>query len=261
MILSHQGVQGIRVGRFGLSISSACIVYRVGTTAVDVGPPNQWPRVRAFLSDARVERVVVTHHHEDHSGNGSRARRDLNLPVYLPARGIATVRDGFPLRLYQRILWGTPERFTPEPVPEEIPAGRGLRLRAIETPGHSADMSCYLEPERGWLFSGDLYLASKVRFLRADESVSQSIASLERTLALDFQVLFCAHRGVIEDGRRAVEAKLEYLRSLRDEVRALHAQGWTVAAITRRVLGREGTMTWITAGHFSKRNLVRGCLA
>ncbi len=255
----HDGVEGLRAGRFDLGISSSCILYRLKSTLIDTGPPNQWPLVRRFIRERDVERVLVTHYHEDHSGNAAHLKRETGADVFLPAEGMEFMRVGFPLRPYQRVIWGKPGRLEPLPSPEETTVEGGLRLRAVHSPGHSPDMTCYLEPERGWLFTGDLYIASKPRFMRADEDVHEQIASLRRVIELDFETVFCAHRGVVADGRAALRAKLDYLVSLRDEVRELHVRGRTVPEITRTLLGRESFMSFITFFHFSKRNLVRGC--
>ena len=256
----HEGVEGLRTGRFDLGISSSCILYRLGSTIIDTGPPNQWRVVRKFLSERDVDRVLITHHHEDHSGNGARLERDMNADVFLPSEGIELMKSGFPLRAYQRIIWGTPVRFEPQPIPDDFRLQGGVTLRAVHAPGHSVDMTCYLEPNRGWLFTGDLYIASKPRFLRADENMDQQIDSLRRVLSLEFETVFCAHRGVVATGRDAIKAKLDYLVSLRAEIRKLHAEGRGVSQIQRTLLGREGFLSLITLLHFSKRNLVRACL-
>jgi glyoxylase-like metal-dependent hydrolase (beta-lactamase superfamily II) len=263
----HEGVEGLRTGRFDLGISSSCILYRIGSTIIDTGPPNQWRVVRKFLSERDVDRVLITHHHEDHSGNGARLARDMKADVFLPSEGVELMKGGFALRAYQRIIWGTPVRFEPQPLPDDfrLPGGGGggggITLRPVHAPGHSVDMTCFLEPDRGWLFTGDLYIASKPRFLRRDENVDQQIDSLRRVLSLEFETVFCAHRGVVATGRDAIKAKLDYLVSLRAEVRKLHAEGRGVAEIQRTLLGREGFMSFITLLHFSKRNLIQACLA
>jgi glyoxylase-like metal-dependent hydrolase (beta-lactamase superfamily II) len=250
----------MRLGRYDFGISSSCILYRLGSTIIDTGPPNQWRLVRKFLSERQVNRVVITHHHEDHSGNGARMERDMNAAVFLPSEGVELMERGFPLRAYQRIIWGVPPRFQAQTVPVELTLERGYSLRAIPAPGHSSDMTCYLEPNRGWLFTGDLYIASRPRFLRADENVGDQIDSLRRVLELDFETVFCAHRGVVSNGREAIKAKLDYLVSLREEVRKLHGEGRSVREIKRMLLGKEGMLTFITMFHFSKRHLIDACL-
>ncbi len=256
----HEEVEGIRAGRFNLGLNTSSIVYRLGSTLIDTGPPNQWRVVKRFAQERDIQRALITHHHEDHSGNAARLGQEMNADVYVPRRGLEFVRDGFHLRPYQRIIWGTPRRFEPRVSPEEMELEEGWRLRAVDAPGHSPDMTCYLEPARGWLFSGDLYVTSRPRFMRADEDVDQQITSLGRVLDLEFSTVLCAHRGVVVDGHRAIRAKLDYLVSLRDEVRLLHGQGRTIGEITKVLSGRENHLSLITLYDFSKRNLVRGCL-
>jgi len=257
--IEHAGVEGIRVGRFASQINTTCILYRLGSTVIDTGPPNQWRRVRKFLGERAVSKVVVTHHHEDHSGNLARIHQQLASPVYSPAGSIARLSSGFALRLYQHVMWGRPSPVEPAPLPEALALDDGRSLVAVAAPGHSDDMTCYLEPDRGLLFTGDLYIASKTRYLRRDEDLGQQIESLRRILDLDFTTLFCSHRGVIPDGKAALGKKLAFLEELCERVAHLRAEGLGVREITHRVAGREGLMTLMTGFHFSKRNLVNAC--
>lgn len=255
----HAGVEGLRVGRIGSQLTTTCILYRVGATVIDTGPPNQWRRVRRFLEERRVGRVIVTHHHEDHSGNLAAIRSAFEPPIFSPPGSIEAIERGFALRPYQRLVWGRPGRVRPEPIAEAIEIGGGRRLAPIHAPGHSDDMTCYLDSERGQLFTGDLYIASKTRYLRDDEDLVQQLASLRKVLALDFDTVFCAHRGVVRAGKQALSKKLDFLESLCQRVAALKAEGRGVKEITRRLLGREDLMTLITGLHFSKRNLIAAC--
>ena len=254
------GLEGLRVGRFKGPINTSCIVYRLGDTVIDVGPPNQWKAVRSFLEEREARRVVVTHYHEDHAGNLARVA-ERGPEALAPALSLEPLRRGHFLRPYQLVIWGRARRAEAGQVPAEIPLRGGGRLEAVATPGHSDDSTCYLERERGWLFSGDLFISSRTKYLRKDESLPDQIASLETALELDFETLLCSHRGVIEDGKGALRRKLDFLKSLCEEVADLHAQGLDARRITRRLLGREDGMTWWTGWHFSKRNLVKGCLA
>jgi len=256
---NHTDVEGLRVGR-GAKINNTCILYRLGGTVIDTGPPNQWKQVRRFLQERDILQVLLTHHHEDHSGNGAHIHQHTGAPVKVHPSGVGCLREGFPLRLYQRIFWGQPKAFEAQAAAEEIELSEGLRLRMVHTPGHSHDSACFLEPGRGWLFSGDLFVASKPRYLRGDEDPNQQIESLERILSLDFKTVFCAHRGVLEEGRSDLGRRLDYLVTMRENVRRLRREGLPVGEITRRLLGREDWMTWMTGFHFSKRNLVTAFL-
>ncbi|MGQ0550063.1 MAG: hypothetical protein ACT4PY_10405 [Armatimonadota bacterium] len=58
-----------------------------------------------------------------------------------------------------------------------------------------------------------------------------------------------------------LQRKLDFWERLRDQARALAAQGRSPQQIRRRLLGREGTFRIITFGHFSKQNLIDKLLA
>lgn len=256
----HEGVEAVRVGRYPVGINTMAVVYRLGATIIDTGPANQWRFVRGFLREKPVRRVLLTHHHEDHSGNAANILRELGVPVLVPPLGQASLRDGYPLHLYRRVFWGTPGRFDGALLPEEIVLEDGLTLRAVHAPGHADDMTCLLEPNRGWLFSGDLFIGANTRYLRADEDYDGILRSLRLCLSHDFDVVFCAHRGIVRDGRAAIQAKLDALEALREQSRRLQQQGQSLREITRRLLGREDLVTWLSHGHFSKKNLIRGSL-
>lgn len=259
-VVTHGEVEGLRLGRFRFGINSSCLVWRLGSTLIDAGPPNQWPRLRGFAAERGIERVLLTHHHEDHSGNAGPMAEELDAEVLAPAASLALLRDGFRLRPYQRLIWGTPRRLRARPVPERVELAGGFTLRSIPTPGHAPDMTCYLEPDRGWLFAGDLYITSRPRFSRAGEELPVQIASLGRVLELEFDTVFCGHRGVVADGRRAIQEKHDYLVELRQAVLRLHAEGRSPRTITRTLLGRETALSLLTLYDFSKRNLTRACL-
>lgn len=254
--LSFRDVEGVRVGRFPGRINTTCIVYRLGDLVFDTGPPNQWRWVARFLEERQVTHVVLTHHHEDHGGNGARVQQQTGLPVLAPPGSAAFVENGFKVHLYRRIVWGRPLRFSPQPLAGSLLLNDREPVLPIDAPGHSPDMTCFLLPERGWLFSGDLYISSRPKFLRRDENPRQEIESLRRVLERDFDVVFCAHRGIVEHGRQALQDKLDFYLELQQRISELRQQGKSIRQITRELLGREEVLSWLTAFHFSKRNLI-----
>jgi len=258
--LSHQGVEGLRSGRFDWGVNTAATCYRLGSSLIDSGCANRWPQVRGFVAEQPLRQLLLTHHHEDHSGNAARIQRLTGARVLAPMQALQPLAAGWVLRPYQHLLFGRPERLNAEPVPELVELEGGYRLQVIVTPGHADDLVCYLEAERGWLFTGDLFVGERTRFLRQDEDLDAQMQSLREVLGYDFQTLFCAHRGVVKDGKRAVAAKLQHLESLCEESRALFRQGLSAAEISRRLLGREELVSLVTGYHFSKCNLIRACL-
>ncbi len=116
------------------------------------------------------------------------------------------------------------------------------------------------EPAEGWLFSGDLFIHERARYLRVDEDIWLLIASLRHALALQPKLILCAHAGVIEDACGALRRKLAFWEELAEQASALRQQGLSVNAVALRALGHEGWMSRISRGHISKRNLIRSLL-
>jgi glyoxylase-like metal-dependent hydrolase (beta-lactamase superfamily II) len=230
--------------------------YLVGNVLIDCGPPATAPELLRALEGRRVDTLLVTHHHEDHMGAAGLLgpRRGL-VPKIHPA-GIGPLEGGFPQEGYRRIAWGRPPRVRAEALGAEVRAG-SLAFEVIPTPGHSPDHVCFWERERGWLFTGDLFLAERLRYLRDDEDLGSLISSLEAVARLPLRRVFCAHRGPVRDGPAALRRKAEHLSGLRERVRELLAQGLPEREVARRAVGPEGFLTWFSRGRFSARNFVR----
>src|SRR6266404_401006 len=189
-------------------------VYLVDGLLVDSGPPNLARDVRRLVGELSVRQCVTTHHHEDHSGNHGLLAGELRITPLAHASAVSrlALADTHP-PLYRRVAWGARTPALTAPLGERVETSR-FRFQVIHTPGHATDHVALFEPERGWLFSGDLYLAPRLRYLRADEDVYAMMDSLRRVLTLEPRVLFCQHRGRVEQGAARLRDKLEFLGEL-----------------------------------------------
>jgi glyoxylase-like metal-dependent hydrolase (beta-lactamase superfamily II) len=230
--------------------------YLAGGVLVDCGPPATAAAVCDWLQGRAVEAAVITHHHEDHSGGAALLKERRGLTPLIHRAGLERLAHGFPMEIYRRVAWGRHSTVEAAPLPEVVEA-KGVRLEVVETPGHSPDHVCFFERARGWLFTGDLFLAERQRYLRMDEDFETLLASLRRVCALPVARVYCAHRGPVADGPAALRRRLDRLSSLRERVLDLLGQGLPEAEVARRAVGPEGPMTWLTFGHFSARNFVR----
>jgi len=262
---SQGPVEALRAGRYPVGLNTQAICYHIGRTMIDTGPPNQWRRVRDFADEMDasrgVDRIVVTHHHEDHAGNAGRLADHLGVPVFAPPPSLSRLKEGFDLEFYRRMVWGSPVPVGAKPMPNVLPIGDGFTLRTIQAPGHADDMVCYLVEGEGWLFSADLFIVQKPQYLRYDEHVGTLLRSLHRVLQNDIETLFCGHRGVVEDGATQLRLKARYLEALCGVARRRYRQDKrSVADIREEMLGREGMLRWISGGDFSKDNLIVSCI-
>lgn len=251
-------VQGYEVGiaPTGKPIKSVYL-YTIGSIVIDTGPHHLRKQVAAMLEGSKIATILLTHHHEDHSGNAAQLQKQLGAPVYLHAYGVNKLSQGFTILPYQHLLFGKAPALSAQPCPEIIEDEK-LTLRAIHTPGHSRDHTVYFAADEGWLFSGDLWVGEKIQFFRVDEHIDQQIESLRKIAALDFEALFCGHRPCIENGRTLIRRKLDYLVSFRQQVIDLYRQGLDVGEIARRLRTKNDlAVRLFTMGNASFAHMVR----
>lgn len=231
---------------------------------IDSGPPATARELLRWLRESgaaeELAAVVLTHHHEDHAGGAALLAEALGVPVWSPAATAERLARRRRIPLYRAAVWGRPGVCAARPLGEVFEIG-GLRLEAVPTPGHAFDHHVLFDRERRWLYSGDLYVHERVRYLRRIEEPWRHVASLRRAAALGPERLYCAHAGVVEDAAAALERKAAWWEELAAEARRLRDGGLGPRAITRRLLGPEGLFTWLSLGDFSKVNLVRALLA
>ena len=234
--------------------------YLVDGVVIDTGLNALRRDFIACLREAGAAVALNTHAHEDHCGNNSAVARCLGIRPRAHARAVPQLARPIAMQVYRRLVWGWPPPGTAVDSLGQWVEHEALRLRVIETPGHCPDHVVFLDEQRGLLFLGDLFVHERVRYMRVDEDVKAIMHSLEHVLSFDFEQAFCAHRGLLRDGRRAVGRKLDNLRELAGRAADLHDGGLPLTEVSRQLLGPEGLFRYFSLGHFSKRNFTRGLL-
>ncbi len=257
---SFEGLEGLRVGRFNIGINTSFIVYRLDGTVIDTGSTNQWRYVKAYLQEKPLEQLILTHHHEDHAGNTGSITELTGIKAVAPELTVEKIRHSFKTPLLQKIIWGSPRKADADVLPDDFQLSNGEQVTAIHTPGHAQDMTCYLLPERGWLFSADLYLANKLKILRADENIPEILKSIERVLEYDFDIICCPHRGIVHDGATKLKEKHDYIVNIAGDAQKLREEGLPVKQIALKLLGKEDLFAKLSGYNFSRRNLIASCL-
>jgi len=234
-------------------------VYYVDGMLIDSGPANAHVEFAEIIGSVDAHQVVLTHHHEDHTGNAVFAANHLDRPPLAHALTLPLVRNPRSLPLYRRIVWGSPEPFEAEAV------NRAARtpehsFQVIHTPGHAPDHIALWEPDQRWLFAGDLYLAPTVKVLRSDENVTALMASLRKLMELPDSTLFCQHAGARPSHLKHLGRKLDSLLRLQNKAVALREEGRTTAEIIRELKAEQPLMKFFSGGEFSGRNLIDALL-
>lgn len=97
--------------------------------------------------------------------------------------------EGFSPETYQ-VFQGPPARRLREGDRLEL---RGRTLQVLHTPGHSPGHVCYYEPERGYLFSGDLIYGGCLDAFYPSTDPEEFWHSVERAADLEIQRLLPGH--------------------------------------------------------------------
>ena len=231
--------------------------YLLDGVLIDSGITHLRQAVVASVQEDKPECLLLTHHHEDHSGNAAAIRRALGIPAFAHPLTVEKMRAPSRIRPYQHLMWGQSEPATLA-VHAPVHESGQSRFRPIHTPGHSRDHTVYLEENRGYLFSGDLFLGERIKFFRADEDLGDQLASLKKALTLDFDVLFCAHRPLMQNGKQALSNKLAFLEDFSGTVQDLKRKGMRLEAVTHHLDRHEDRLVkWLTLKNACFANMVR----
>lgn len=188
---------------------------------VDPGPQDDG-HLATLASAGRIEAVLITHHHGDHSAASEAFARLTGAPVraFDPAFcvGGAPLSDG------------------------ELIEAAGTRIRVVHTPGHTNDSVCFVLPDdgvHGSVLTGDTILGRGTTIIGyPDGTLGEYLQSLETLQALGPATVLPAHGPVLPDLAAICAAYLTHRHQRLDEVRsALAALGEdaTVEQVTDRV--------------------------
>jgi len=168
---------------------------------IDTGMPAQEGRILAYLEKlgfrpGDVRRIFLTHHDLDHIGSAARLQELTGARVFLHSADADCVLGRRPCRPFWKSWscgFARATGWLRVPSIEEL-AGDGQEIgpfRIIHTPGHTPGSVSLLY--RNVVFVGDLVnIGNPLRYL-ANQDTRLCRASLERVLALDFEILCRGH--------------------------------------------------------------------
>ncbi len=233
--------------------------YLVDRILVDTGQSNMRKYFIRLVEERDIEAVLLTHHHEDHSGNARVVKEMKKVPVYGHPLTAEKLKAPYKILPYQSYTWGKTEPVDVEPLPDIINSKR-FSFISIHTPGHCKDHTVFLEQENGWLFAGDFFLGPRIKYFRADESIKETIESLEKVLSYDFDTIFCGLNPQQNKGKMMLQKKLEYLKDFYGRVDSLVKKGHSENEILKQTGKEEHLIRFFTFGNVGRIQMVRSAI-
>lgn len=175
---------------------------------LDPGPALP-AHVDAILAAApRLETIFVTHTHRDHSP----AVRALKAITGARVIGRGAPRDGLQDDTFVADV---------EPARDELFAIGGLRLRAIDTPGHASNHVCWLLEGARLLFSGDHILEGVTPvILVPDGDMGAYLEALARLKGYAPRAIAPGHGRVMGEPVKVIDALVAHRLARERRVRA-----------------------------------------
>ncbi|CAM5223774.1 Glyoxylase-like metal-dependent hydrolase (Beta-lactamase superfamily II) OS=Ureibacillus acetophenoni OX=614649 GN=SAMN05877842_10355 PE=4 SV=1 [Ureibacillus acetophenoni] len=241
----------------GFSMSVYC--YLIDGVLIDTGAQSLHKYFEAFIDAANFNQVLITHHHEDHTGCAAYIGKIKKVPIYINEKSIDVCANKANYPFYRKVFWGSRKPFEAKPTPT-IFHSRNATWDVIDTPGDVFDHQSFLNRNTGQLFTGDLFVQVHTKLILADESINTIINSLEKVLTFDFDEVICQHAGFVKDGRNALKQKLDYLNSVRLEVFSLNQEGFGAKEICQKLFPKQYPIIKLSGGDWDSLHIVNSIL-
>lgn len=191
------------------------IVGRGTVAIIDPGPDDadHVTRLLAAVAGETVSHIVVTHTHRDHSPavpslQAATGARVVGCGPHRPSRELGPGEG--------RVLDAAADSdFVPDWQMRDgdTVSGPGWSLRAVETPGHTANHLAYTLAEEETLFSGDHVMAWSTSIVAPpDGSMAAYMASIEKLRGLDHRLYRPGHGGPVTEPQRFLRGLVQHRR-------------------------------------------------
>lgn len=236
-------------------------IYHVDGMLIDTGQSHMQSMILDKTKNLKIDKILLTHHHEDHTGNINALRNHHQCEVFGSELCYEMMKRPPKISWAQKMVWGDrPANFHITPIKYKIET-KNFEFQLIPIPGHADDMIALYEPNKKWLFSADLYINSFIGYMLKDESIMRQIQSIKTILELDFDLLFCSHNPQLIDGKSALQKKLQFLENFRGRVGALHQKGYSAKEIFKALNLKENAFVkYASFGHLSQMNMVKSVI-
>lgn len=202
-------------GPFTFTGTCTYVVGHGRVAVIDPGPddPAHVAALLAALDGETVSHIVVTHTHRDHSPAAAALKAATGAPIvgcdpHRPSRMLA-------LGEINPLDASADKDFRPDSQMLEGDAisGPGWSLKAIPTPGHTANHLAFEMREENTLFSADHVMAWSTTIVAPpDGSMADYMASLEKLRGAGHAVYWPGHGGPVREPERFLRALIHHRR-------------------------------------------------
>ena len=173
--------------------------------------------IKKFIDPAKIELIVLTHCHHDHSGAAPALKEATGARLMLSEKEVGCIGDELASVAY---LFGqqAPEYKVDETLKEGMVLDIGeWKLEVMETPGHSTGSLCLYERTEKVLFSGDTVFPDG-NIGRTDMfggSTDELVRSIQRMTELDVKVMYPGHMDITSQNvNRQIQMSLRSAKSI-----------------------------------------------
>lgn len=229
--------------------------FYVDGVLIDTGSASLAAEFQSFFKTVDFDQVVLTHYHEDHTGNCRWIEENNPVPQRIHAESIEVCAKRAIYPLYREVVWGRREGFRATPL-EKTFQSRTTTWEVIPTPGHSKDHVAFYNRQLGAMFTGDLYVQTKTKLVLREEDIKETMASLQKLLTYDFDQVYCNHAGYLPDGKQRIADKYAYLQEIEHHVKQYKEQGYTAHEITKKMFPNRYPILQFSEGEWSADHIV-----
>ncbi|CAH0119526.1 MULTISPECIES: MBL fold metallo-hydrolase [unclassified Paenibacillus] len=227
-------VNGIFMAKCTISVPGTSITvysFNIDGVLIDTGARSLHEQFQPFFEQADFDQIMLTHFHEDHTGNAASLQQYREIPTFIHRMSTHLTERSARLPMYRQAFWGQPEVFTSQPLGQSF-VSRNDTWEVIETPGHTKDHMSFYNRDRGAIFTGDLFVTPKVKVVHIDENIVSTLDSLKKVLTYDFEHMYCCHAGYVKDAKKWIQLKVDYLEEIEGKILAFSKQGKEINEIT-----------------------------
>jgi glyoxylase-like metal-dependent hydrolase (beta-lactamase superfamily II) len=234
--------------------------YHINDVVFDAGCANAIEELRAYKHTKPVNRVVVTHNHEDHFGGCSAFLPEAD--VFAGPVTLKSVHEPYQLPEFFGFVWGQPPPVKQARYLDESTIVAGdFQFEVLDLSGHCKEMIGFWEPEQRWLFSADAVpLPSCKQMAMPEENIPKMIMRMKEIRDMHVEVLFDGHRGPIEKPQEHIDTRIMFLSELHQQIQQMADEGKSLVEI-KEVLGfPEPWYLPNTENRFAVDHLIRSLL-